>query len=144
MEFTLNENQQMIRDLARDYAQNYLASRVDELEEADKFPDDLFRVMADMGFISMNFPEAYGGMELGYVATSMAIEEISKVSGSAGTVLTVTLLPLEAINLYGTEAQKQKYLIPGLQGQWKGSFAFTEPGTGSDPKPARANTKSAV
>lgn len=134
MEFTLNENQQMIRDLARDYAQNYLASRVDELEEADKFPDDLFQVMADMGFISMNFPEAYGGMELGYVATSMAIEEISKVSGSAGTVLTVTLLPLEAINPYGTEAQKQKYLIPGLQGQWKGSFAFTEPGTGSDPK----------
>ena len=108
MEFTLNENQQMIRDLARDYAQNYLASRVDELEEADKFPDDLFQVMADMGFISMNFPEAYGGMELGYVATSMAIEEISKVSGSAGTVLTVTLLPLEAINPYGTEAQKQK------------------------------------
>lgn len=134
MEFRLNEDQQMIRDLARDYAQNYIAPRVEEIEEAEKFPDDLFQVMAEMGFISMNFPEAYGGMELGYVPTTVAIEEISKVSGSAGTVLTVTLLPLEAINMYGTEEQKQKYLIPGLQGAWKGSFAFTEAGTGSDPK----------
>ena len=134
MEFRLNEDQQMIQDLARDYAQNYIAPRVGEIEEADKFPDDLFQVMAEMGFISMNFPEAYGGMELGYVPTTVAIEEISKVSGSAGTVLTVTLLPLEAINMYGTEEQKQKYLVPGLQGAWKGSFAFTEAGTGSDPK----------
>ena len=90
--------------------------------------------MAEMGFISMNFPEQYGGSDLGYVATSMAIEEISRVSGSAGTVLTVTLLPLEAINMYGTGEQKQKYLVPGLRGDWKGSFAFTEAGTGSDPK----------
>lgn len=134
MEFKLNENQEMIRDLARDYAQNYLEPRVEEIESAEKFPDDLFRVMAEMGFISMNFPEQYGGSDLGYVATSMAIEEISKVSGSAGTVLTVTLLPLEAINMYGTEEQKQKYLVPGLRGDWKGSFAFTEAGTGSDPK----------
>lgn len=134
MEFKLNENQEMIRDLARDYAQNYLEPRVEEIESAEKFPDDLFRVMAEMGFISMNFPEQYGGSDLGYVATSMAIEEISKVSGSAGTVLTVTLLPLEAINMYGTEDQKQKYLVPGLRGDWKGSFAFTEAGTGSDPK----------
>lgn len=134
MEFKLDENQEMIRDLARDYAQNYLEPRVEEIESAEKFPDDLFRVMAEMGFISMNFPEQYGGSDLGYVATSMAIEEISKVSGSAGTVLTVTLLPLEAINMYGTEEQKQKYLVPGLRGDWKGSFAFTEAGTGSDPK----------
>ena len=105
MEFKLNENQQMIRDMARDYAQNYLAPRVEEIEAAEKFPDDLFQIMSEMGFISMNFPEAYGGMELGYTATSMAIEEISKISGSAGTVLTVTLLPLEAINMYGTEEQ---------------------------------------
>ena len=140
MEFKLNENQEMIRDLARDYAQNYLEPRVEEIESAEKFPDDLFRVMAEMGFISMNFPEQYGGSDLGYVATSMAIEEISKVSGSAGTVLTVTLLPLEAINMYGTGEQKQKYLVPGLRGDWKGSFAFTEAGTGSDPKQLATKT----
>lgn len=134
MEFKLNESQQMIRDMARDYAQNTLASRVEEIESAEKFPVDLFGVMAEMGFLSMNFPEAYGGMDLGHMSTSLAIEEISKVSGSAGTVLTVSLLPLETINMYGTEAQKQKYLVPGLQGQGIGSFAFTEAETGSDPK----------
>lgn len=134
MEFKLNEDQQMIRDLARDYAQNHVAPRVEEIEQAEQFPADLFSVMAEMGFIAMNFPEAYGGMELGYLPLTMAIEEIGKVSGSTGTVLTVTLLPLEAINMYGTGEQKQKYLVPGLQGAWKGSFAFTEAGTGSDPK----------
>lgn len=134
MEFKLTEEQQMIRDLARDYAHNYLEPRVDEIETAERFPADLFQVMAEMGFIAMNFPESYGGMALGYLSTAMAIEEISKVSGSAGTVLTVTLLPLEAIHMYGTEEQKKRFLIPGLQGAWKGSFAFTEAGTGSDLK----------
>lgn len=134
MEFKLNENEEMIRDLAKDYAQKNLANRIDEIENADKFPEDLFAKMADIGFIAMNFPEQYGGMELGYLAESIAIEEISKVSASAGAVLTVTLLPLEAINMYGNEEQKQKYLVPGLQGEFKGSFAFTEAGTGSDPK----------
>ena len=134
MEFKLNDVQEMIRDLARRYAREAIGPRVEEIETAEKFPEDLFRTMAEMGFISMNYPEAYGGMEVGYLASSMAVEEIAKVSPSAATVLTVVLLPLEAINLYGTEEQKQKYLVPGLQGAFKGSFAFTEPGTGSDPK----------
>ena len=134
MQFKLTEDQQMIQDLARDYAQNYIAPRVEEIESAEKFPQDLFQVMAEMGFIAMNFPEAYGGMELGYLTTSMAIEEVSKVCPSVGAIMAVTMLPMEAINLYGTEEQKQKYLVPGLQGEFKGSFAFTEADTGSDPK----------
>lgn len=134
MQFKLTEDQQMIRDLARDYAQNYIAPRVEEIETAEKFPQDLFQVMTEMGFIAMNFPEAYGGMELGYLTTSMAIEEVSKVCPSVGAIMAVTMLPLEAINLYGTEEQKQKFLVPGLQGEFKGSFAFTEADTGSDPK----------
>lgn len=141
MEFKLNEMQQEIKDLAEDYAVNYLKPRVEEIENGEKFPDDLFEIMTDMGFISMNFPEAYGGMEMGYLSTVMAIEEISKISPSAGTVLTVTLLPLEAINMYGTEAQKEKYLPDGLQGAWKGSFAFTEAETGSDPKQLKTIAK---
>ena len=108
MEFKLNDVQEMIRDLARRYAREAIGPRVEEIETAEKFPEDLFRTMAEMGFISMNYPEAYGGMEVGYLASSMAVEEIAKVSPSAATVLTVVLLPLEAINLYGTEEQKQK------------------------------------
>ena len=134
MEFKLNENQRMVQELARDYARNYLAPRVEEIESAEKFPDDLFHIMAEMGFLGLNLPEAYGGMALGYMSTTLAIEEISKVSGSAGTLLTVTLLPLEAISMYGTPEQKAAYLGPGIEGSFKGSFAFTEAGTGSDPK----------
>lgn len=134
MEFKLNETQEMIRTLARDFAQQRLAPRIEEIEDCEHFPDDLFDGMVQAGFLSMNFPEEYGGMEAGYLATSMALEEISKVSASAGTLLTVTMLPLETINMYGTQAQKEKYLRPGLQGAFKGSFAFTEAGTGSDPK----------
>ena len=134
MEFKLNENQQMIQTMAREYARDFLAPRVEEIETAEKFPDDLFRVMAEMGFIGMNLPEQYGGMGLGHLCTALAVEEISKVSGSTGTLLTVTLLPLDAIGLYGTQEQKEKYLVPGGRGEFRGSFAFTEAGTGSDPK----------
>lgn len=134
MEFKRNEQQEMISDLARDFARQQLAPRIEEIENCEYFPDDLFEAMVQAGFLSMNFPEEYGGMEVGYLATSMALEEISKVSASAGTLLTVTMLPLEAINLYGSPEQKQAYLGPGLQGAFKGSFAFTEAGTGSDPK----------
>ena len=134
MNFALNENQQLVQETAREYARKYLLPRVEEIETAETFPQDLFQVMAEMGLIAINFSEQYGGMELGYVASSMAIEEISKISGSAGTVLTVTLLPLEAIQMYGTEEQKEKFLVSGLEGQFKGSFACTEAGTGSDPK----------
>lgn len=134
MEFKLTENQRIIQETARDYAQNFLAGRVEEIEEAEKFPEDLFQVMADMGFLAAGFPEKYGGLDMGYMETALAIEEISKVSGSAGTLLTVTLLPLDAIHMYGTDEQKQKYLADGISGAFKGSFAFTEAGTGSDPK----------
>lgn len=134
MEFELTENQRIIQETARDYAQNFLAGRVEEIEEAEKFPEDLFQVMADMGFLAAGFPEKYGGLDMGYMETALAIEEISKVSGSAGTLLTVTLLPLDAIHMYGTDEQKQKYLADGISGAFKGSFAFTEAGTGSDPK----------
>lgn len=134
MEFELTENQRIIQETARDYVQNFLAGRVEEIEEAEKFPEDLFQVMADMGFLAAGFPEKYGGLDMGYMETALAIEEISKVSGSAGTLLTVTLLPLDAIHMYGTDEQKQKYLADGISGAFKGSLAFTEAGTGSDPK----------
>lgn len=134
MDFKLNEDQEMIRDLVRGYAQKTLADRVEEIEKAEKFPDDIFADLAEMGLIGMNLPEQYGGMEMGYLPTSIAIEELAKISPSTATVLTVTHLPLEAINMYGSESQKKRYLPAGINGQFKGSFAFTECETGSDPK----------
>lgn len=134
MDFRLNEDQEMIRDLVQGYARKTLAARVDEIEKAEKFPDDIFADFAEMGLIGMNLPEQYGGMEMGYLPTSIAIEELAKISPSAATLLTVTHLPLEAINMYGSESQKERYLPAGINGEFKGSFAFTECETGSDPK----------
>ena len=134
MEFIRNELQETIRSSAVDFAQNYLKPRVEEIETAEQFPEDLFHIMADMGFLSLSYPVSYGGLGAGYLTLSMVLEEIARVSPSAATLLTVCLLPLDAIHLFGTEAQKQKYLVPGIQGAYRGSLAFTEPGTGSDPK----------
>lgn len=134
MEFRLNEEQKEVVDLARDYANNYLADRVEEIEDADHFPEDLFQIMCDMGFLGLPYPEEYGGVEMGVLPLQMAIENVSRVSPSTGTLMCVCILPLDAIYLYGTEEQKKKYLTKGIRGDWKGSFAFTEPNTGSDPK----------
>jgi len=134
MYFELNEVQQTIRETARDFAQNYLLPRVDEIETANLFPQDLINMMAEMGFIGLSYPEKYGGLDLGYLCEAIAIEEIAKVSPSAAKMLTVCYLPLDAIHLFGTEAQKQKYLPKGISGRNVGSLAFTEAGTGSDPK----------
>ena len=141
MEFRLNELQETIRASAREYAHTYLRPRIDEIEHAEKFPQDLIDVMADMGFIGLSYPEAYGGLDAGYLCEAIAIEEISKVSPSAGKLLTVCLLPLDAIHLFGTEMQKMKYLPDGISGKDIGSLAFTEPGTGSDPKQLTTTAK---
>ena len=124
----------MIREMAVTFAQEVVGPRVDEIEEADHFPDDIFEQMIEMGFLGINFPEKYGGLEMNYLAQTIAMEEIAKVSPSAATVYNVTLLPLEAIHMFGNETQKEKYLPAGLAGEFKGSFAFTEAETGSDPK----------
>ena len=114
MEFIRNELQETIRSSAVDFAQNYLKPRVEEIETAEQFPEDLFHIMADMGFLSLSYPESYGGLGTGYLTLSMVLEEIARVSPSAATLLTVCLLPLDAIHLFGTEAQKQKYLVLSL------------------------------
>ena len=134
MDFKLNELQKDIRDVAREYAQKYIAPRALEIEKADAFPEDLFKIMVDMNLLGIPYPEEVGGIGAGYLATAIALEEIGKVSASAATLLTVCYLPLDALHLYANEEQVKKYLIPGVAGEYRGSFAFTEPETGSDPK----------
>ncbi len=134
MDFKLNDTQEAIRSTARSYAQKLLAPRVEEIEKADEYPLDLFRQMAEMGLLGIPYPEEYGGLDAGYLSTSIALEEIGKVSASAASLLCVCYLALDALHLYGNESQLKKYLEPGILGEFRGSFAFTEPETGSDPK----------
>lgn len=134
MDFTLNEMQEGIRAIAREYAEKFIRPRVEEIEKAKEFPKDLYAVMADMGLIGVPYPEEYGGVGAGYLETAIVLEEIGRVSASAATLLTVCYLPLDALHLYANEEQLQKYMVPCINGSLCGSFAFTEPGTGSDPK----------
>ena len=130
----LTENQKTIRDLAAGFASGKIEPRADEIEKAESFPQDLFDEMAKIGLIAIPFPEEYGGLNMGQEENVVAIEEISSASASAGTILAVTQLPLDAILLYGSKEQKETYLPAGLKGDFIGSFAFTEAETGSDPK----------
>lgn len=134
MEFKLNEQQQMVYELAKDVAENAIAPRVEEIEKGEHFPEDLTQLFAESGFIGISFPEEYGGMAMGHMEQAIILKEISRVSPSAGCVLDVYLLGLEALDLYANHEQKEKYLAPCIAGEKIVSFAFTEPETGSDPK----------
>ncbi len=134
MEFTLNEQQLMVEELAKDVATNAILPRVEEIEKAEHFPEDLSQLFAESGFVGISFPEEYGGMGMGHIEQTIILKEISRVSPAAGKMLDVMLLGLEAIDLYATHEQKMKYLKPCIEGSQIVSFAFTEPETGSDPK----------
>ena len=145
MEFKLNEDQQMIHDLAKDFAESVLQPRIDEIEAGEmtevsngqkhpQLPHDIHQQLAECGFIGISFPEEYNGMGMGHVEQAIVIKELSRVSPSVGKCLDVYILGLEALDLYANHEQKMKYLAPCCSGEQTVSFAFTEPETGSDPK----------
>ena len=142
MEFILTEDQQMIYELARDFAQNALAPRIEEIEKGElvkvstgeelpQLPHDLHMQMAESGFIGISFPEEYGGMGMGHVEQAIILKEISRVSPSVGKCLAVYILGLEAIELYASYEQKERYLASCMSVEQTVSFVFTEPETGA-------------
>jgi len=134
MNFELSESQEMIQSMARDFAEKHITGRVEEIEREKTVPKDLFEKMAEAGFLGITYSEKYGGSGLGFEHMALMMEQIAKVSASANIAIQVSVLFLEAINTFGTEQQKEKYLAAGIRGDFIGSVAFTEPGTGSDPK----------
>lgn len=134
MEFKLNQMQQIIQETAREIATKEVAKYVDEIEETRSVPEALMKTIAEGGILSIPFAEEYGGIDAGYIAMSIAYEEIAKVCPSVSVSLLVCISFLESIKNYGTKEQIQAYLPDGIAGAFRGSLAFTEPGTGSDPK----------
>ncbi len=135
MEFKLTNTQAMVKKVAREFARNEIPQYIDEIENnIGHFPDELYQKMAKVGFIGISFPEKYGGAGMSHVCFSIAFEEIAKISPSAATAMLITQLPIEGIAMFGSEEQKQALIPPSLDGRVKGSMAFTEAGTGSDPK----------
>jgi len=133
MNFELNETQKMIRETARQFAHDELASTAESRDEKEEFPHDAVKKLGELGFMGMVVPEQYGGAGLDTVSYSLAVEEISRVDASCGVIMSVNnSLVCYGINEYGTEDQKQKFLNPLATGKKLGAFALSEPEAGSD------------
>jgi len=133
MDFNLTEEQIMIRDAARDFAQTELLPGVIERDEKQQFPTEQIKKMGALGFLGMMVDPKYGGSGLDAVSYVLAMEEISKIDASASVVMSVNnSLVCWGLETFGTEEQKQKYLIPIATGEIIGAFCLSEPEAGSD------------
>src|SRR4051812_21186924 len=133
MHFQLSEEHLMIQKAARDFAQNELKAGVIERDEHEKFPAEQVKKMGELGFLGMMVDEKYGGGGMDTISYVLAMEEISKVDASASVVMSVNnSLVCWGLQEYGTEEQKQKYLVPLAKGEIIGAFCLSEPEAGSD------------
>ena len=133
MNFDLNETQKMIRDTARQFAQDELASSADLRDEKEEFPREAVKKLGELGFMGIMVSEEYGGAGLDTVSYSLAVEEISRVDASCGVIMSVNnSLVCFGINEFGSAEQKRKYLTALATGAKLGAFALSEPEAGSD------------
>jgi len=133
MNFTLSEEQLMIQQAARDFANNELLPGVIERDDAQKFPFELVRKMGELGFMGMMVNEKYNGSGLDTLSYVLAMEELSKIDASASVMVSVNnSLVCWGLQAFGTEAQKEKYLTRLSTGEIIGAFCLSEPEAGSD------------
>ncbi|MDB2362383.1 acyl-CoA dehydrogenase [Flavobacteriales bacterium] len=133
MNFTLTEEHKMIRDAARDFAQTELLPGVIERDEHQTFPAEQIKKLGELGFMGMMVDPKYGGAGMDTISYVLAMEELSKVDASASVVVSVNnSLVCWGLEKYGSEEQKQKYLLPLAKGEIIGAFCLSEPEAGSD------------
>jgi alkylation response protein AidB-like acyl-CoA dehydrogenase len=133
MNFEQNETHKMIRETARQFAQDELASTADERDEKELFPYEQIKKLGELGFMGMMVPEQYGGAGLDTLSYVIAIEELSRVDASCGVIMSVNnSLVCYGLTKHGSEEQKQKFLVPLASGKKLGAFALSEPEAGSD------------
>ena len=133
MDFSLTDEQQQLQRTVRDFAQSEIAPHVMEWDEASRFPAELIPKLAELGLLGIIFPEKYGGAGLGYIEYAIAIEELARVDGSVALIIAAhNSLCTNHIYKFGTEAQRQKYVVPLAQGKKLGCWSLTEPEAGSD------------
>jgi alkylation response protein AidB-like acyl-CoA dehydrogenase len=133
MNFELTEEQVAVRDAARDFAQNVLKPGVIERDREQKFPTDEVKQLGELGFLGIMVDTKYGGSGMDAISYVLAMEEISKIDASTSVVMSVNnSLVCYGLEKYGTEEQKQKFLVPLARGQKIGAFCLSEPEAGSD------------
>jgi alkylation response protein AidB-like acyl-CoA dehydrogenase len=129
MSYELSEEQQLIQQNAREFAQDYLGSITVQLDKSDEYPADAVRRMAELGFLGFCLPEEFGGAAVGYLGYVLAVEELAKVSAAVASILIEhASLAAYAMNRWGTTAQKQEYLPVLARGEKLGAFALNESG----------------
>ena len=133
MDFTFTEEQNMLRDMVREFVDNEVRPIAGEIDEKADIPRELIDKIAGLGMLGICFPEEYGGGGVGETGYCIMMEEMSRGCGSTAVMIGAHVsIGATAIYLDGTEEQKQKYLIPMAQGKLIGAFALTEPAAGSD------------
>jgi alkylation response protein AidB-like acyl-CoA dehydrogenase len=133
MNFELNEEQLMVKSSVREFAENEIATRAREYDEAEKFPTEQLEGLAELGILGMIIPEEYGGAGFDTVSYAVALEEIARADASVAVIVSVTnSVCCYPILSYGTEEQKRKFLVPLAKGEKLGAFCLTEPQAGSD------------
>lgn len=139
LNFEFTEEQEMFRDTIRDFAANEVEPLIEEYEAKEDFPKELFPKLGEMGFLGIVFPEQYGGVGMDKITDCIFSEEMGKVN--AGMTMCINAhvgLSMFPIYKFGTDEQKEKYLIPGIEGKLIGSLGLTEPNAGSDARSIRS------
>jgi short-chain 2-methylacyl-CoA dehydrogenase len=142
MDFDLTEEQEEFRRAVREFAEEVIAPRAEEMDRLEEFPSDIVKQMGQMGLFGLPFPEEYGGQGADFLTFCIAVEELARVDSSMAITLEAGVgLGANPIYADGTEEQKQKWLVPMCRGEILGAFGLTEPGGGSDAGATRTRAR---
>jgi butyryl-CoA dehydrogenase len=140
MRIKLNEEQELLREMVRRFADEVVRPQAKEIDESGVFPRDFFDQAAELGLAGVCVEEEYGGAGMDTISYCLVIEEISRACASSGVILSVNnSLVCDPLAKYGSEEQKREFLTPLASGKMLGCFALTEPGAGSDPAAVRTS-----
>lgn len=133
MNFELTKEQQMIRDMVRAFAEKEVAPKAEHVDRTGEFPEETFKKMGELGLLGIPFPEKYGGSGGDTISYAIAVEEIGRACGGTGLSYAAAVsLGASPVYYFGSEEQKQKFLVPLASGKALGAFGLTEPNAGSD------------
>lgn len=140
MDFALSPKHEMLKTMFQDFAEKEITPIAAEIDESCEFPVDNVRKMSQVGLLGLPFPKQYGGSGADNLAYTIAVEEISRACATHGVIFSAHVsLCAHPIYQYGTEEQKQKYLVPLAKGEKLGAFGLTEPNAGTDASAQQSN-----
>ncbi|MFA5112280.1 MAG: acyl-CoA dehydrogenase family protein [Desulfobaccales bacterium] len=132
MDFKLTEREELLKKTVRDFAEKEITPKIDAMEETGEFPLELLSPMAKLGITGIIAPREYDGIGLGYLARTIVLEEVARVSAAVAMGMQVHHMAIAALSDFGSEEQKKRYLPPLAKGETMGCVAITEPSGGSD------------